>query len=84
MKIQILLGKNKFKNIFFRVSHSKYIVSDSRTYITTNNWNADYFVNTGGVSISMINDDIQSQAKKIYDRDWYGPTTYPANFTDNH
>jgi phospholipase D3/4 len=79
---------------FTRVDHSKFIVTDSLTYITTSNWYAsffflcfrlcvsdsrplisaaDYFLTTGGVSITFMNENVRQEGEQIFLRDWEGP-----------
>ena len=55
---------------FTRVNHSKYMITDNEAYITTSNWTPDYFLKTGGVSISFKNRRFQEDIQSIFDRDW--------------
>lgn len=55
---------------FTRVNHSKYMITDNEAYITTSNWTPDYFLHTGGVSISFRNAQFQADVQTIFDRDW--------------
>lgn len=62
---------------FSRVNHNKYMITDGMLYISTNNWSADYFVNTGGASILMkatggnlTSTNLHGQLKAVFERDW--------------
>lgn len=55
---------------FTRVNHSKYMVTDNEAYITTSNWSPDYFLHTGGVSISFTDKTFLDAVQTIFDRDW--------------
>jgi phospholipase D3/4 len=67
---------------FTRVGHAKYMVTDKVAYIGTNNWTGDYYVYTGGMSITTQNDDLRGQLQETFDRDWYSPYASFANNTD--
>lgn len=45
---------------------------------------ADYFINTGGVSIAMQNSQIVQQFQDIFDRDWNSQYAYFLNTTNYH
>eukprot|EP01122_Echinamoeba_exundans_P017931 TRINITY_DN987_c0_g1_i1.p1 TRINITY_DN987_c0_g1~~TRINITY_DN987_c0_g1_i1.p1 ORF type:complete len:441 (-),score=105.62 TRINITY_DN987_c0_g1_i1:14-1336(-) len=62
---------------FTRVDHSKFIVTDSLLYITTSNCAADYFLTTGGVSITFMNENVRQEGEQIFMRDWEGPYSGP-------
>lgn len=57
---------------YSRVSHSKYVVSDASTYVTTSNCGADYYLYTGGVSVSILDTsaDAYNQINRMFDTDW--------------
>ena len=38
---------------YARVNHNKYMVTERSGYIGTSNWEADYFVNTGGIGFAF-------------------------------
>jgi phospholipase D3/4 len=38
---------------FARVNHNKYMVTEKSGYIGTSNWEADYFINTGGIGFAF-------------------------------
>ena len=67
---------------YSRVSHSKYVVTDASTYVTTSNCGADYYLYTGGVSVSIL--DTQSEAYKSINRmfDWDWSSTYAGPIPD--
>jgi phospholipase D3/4 len=69
---------------FTRVNHAKYMVTDNRVYVGTSNWSADYFINTGGVSIAMKNSQIVQQFQDIFDRDWNSQYAFLLNTTNYH
>lgn len=64
---------------YTRVSHSKYVVSDSIAYVTTSNCGADYYLYTGGVSVSILDNtssafkDINGMFDADWNFDWAGP-----------
>eukprot|EP00696_Hemimastix_kukwesjijk_P004537 gnl/Hemi2/157_TR46_c0_g1_i1.p1 gnl/Hemi2/157_TR46_c0_g1~~gnl/Hemi2/157_TR46_c0_g1_i1.p1 ORF type:complete len:630 (+),score=201.46 gnl/Hemi2/157_TR46_c0_g1_i1:135-2024(+) len=58
---------------YTRVNHAKYMVSDKAAYVGTSNWSADYFLNTGGLSLNVQNEGVRSQLQAIFDRDWNSP-----------
>lgn len=60
---------------FTRVNHSKYMVSEKLTYITTSNWTPDYFLNTGGVSATISSERCRQEVLEIFNRDWNSPYT---------
>lgn len=86
---QYLASLNQLKNVqvklytvptipnqepYTRVNHAKYMVTDKAAYIGTNNWTGDYFVFTGGVSLTtQDNEAIRSQLQAVFDRDWSSP-----------
>ena len=63
---------------FTRVNHAKYMVTDKAAYIGTSNWTGDYFVYTGGVSITAVNDALRTQLQASFDRDWNSPYASPV------
>jgi phospholipase D3/4 len=73
------IGPDQERIPFARVNHNKYMVTDESAYIGTSNWSADYFVNTGGVSIvsresfssCYRNDSLRESLVHLFDRDWY-------------
>ncbi|KAL5463226.1 hypothetical protein EMCRGX_G032106 [Ephydatia muelleri] len=66
---------------FARVNHNKYMVTDNAAYIGTSNWSGDYFVTTGGVSLSInqtltsSNLTVQVQLQEVFERDWFSQYT---------
>eukprot|EP00029_Vermamoeba_vermiformis_P009020 TRINITY_DN4373_c0_g1_i1.p1 TRINITY_DN4373_c0_g1~~TRINITY_DN4373_c0_g1_i1.p1 ORF type:complete len:420 (+),score=63.89 TRINITY_DN4373_c0_g1_i1:117-1376(+) len=69
---------------YTRVNHAKYMATENRVYVGTSNWSADYFINTGGVSIAMQNAQIVQQFQDIFDRDWNSQYAYFLNTTNYH
>ncbi|RWR99733.1 hypothetical protein B4U79_00758 [Dinothrombium tinctorium] len=72
---------------FARVNHNKYMVTDEHAFIGTSNWSADYFVNTGGVSLVVKNgftnkNDIRSQLEQLFLRDWN--SNYTSSLTKSN
>ncbi|XP_013104942.2 5'-3' exonuclease PLD3 [Stomoxys calcitrans] len=62
---------------FGRVNHNKYMVTDNVAYIGTSNWSGDYFTNTAGVglvlmdTIEMVNiSTIRQDLLGVFERDW--------------
>jgi phospholipase D3/4 len=49
----IKLPDNEWSIPFTRVNHCKYLVTESAYYITTSNWTPDYFLQTGGISMTI-------------------------------
>ncbi|KAH3743102.1 phospholipase D3 [Pelomyxa schiedti] len=66
---------------YTRVNHSKFLVTDNTVYISNNNWTADYFQTTAGVTMVVRNDPaIQQDALSRFERDWnseYTHTLFP-------
>ncbi|WP_233349636.1 phospholipase D-like domain-containing protein, partial [Vibrio cholerae] len=53
-------------------------ISESRYYITTSNWTPDYFLNTAGVSLTMVsNSDNWADMDSSFQSDWNSPYTIP-------
>jgi phospholipase D3/4 len=69
---------------FTRVNHSKYLITESQIYVTTSNWTPDYFLFTGGVSVTILgNGNGQQIVKDIWDRDWNSEYSHPVSkFSD--
>eukprot|EP01125_Pyxidicula_operculata_P005832 TRINITY_DN2035_c0_g1_i2.p1 TRINITY_DN2035_c0_g1~~TRINITY_DN2035_c0_g1_i2.p1 ORF type:complete len:235 (+),score=26.46 TRINITY_DN2035_c0_g1_i2:647-1351(+) len=64
---------------YSRVDHSKFLVTDSEAYITTSNWTPDYFLQTGGVSITLSESTSKSIVEEIVRRDWLSQYTLDLN-----
>jgi phospholipase D3/4 len=60
---------------YTRVNHAKFMVADDEACVTTNNWSADYFLNTAGITLVVRNQDFASQLRQRFDRDWASPYT---------
>lgn len=57
---------------YTRVSHSKYVITEGRAYITTSNCGADYYITTGGVSVNLMSSSgpaFQS-IDQMFNADW--------------
>ena len=55
------------------------MVSDQAGFISTSNWSGDYFISTGGISLTInqtslngtqSSHTIQQQLEKVFLRDW--------------
>jgi phospholipase D3/4 len=55
---------------FTRVNHSKFVVTESQVYISTNNWSRDYFYSTGGISFVSDGKDTRNTLQALFDRDF--------------
>lgn len=70
--------KNGTQIPFSRVDHSKYIITESRYYITTSNWTPDYFIATAGVSLTMVSGSaVWHDMARSFESDWSSPYTVP-------
>lgn len=59
----------------WRLNHCKFVVTDKLFYIGTSNWAGDYFMSSGGVGLTVIYEDENSQPlreklERVFDRDW--------------
>lgn len=83
--VSIPATKEQAKVDHSRVNHSKFIVTDKLIYIGTSNWSADYFVNTGGVGLTIMfedgqGDQLRALLMSVQKRDWnskYSHDLYP-------
>jgi len=66
---------------YTRVNHAKFFVTDSDSYISTNNWIADYFLSTHGINAIVKNEDLRQSLQKAFNRDWSSPYTFYLNMT---
>lgn len=65
---------------FTRVNHSKYLYTESTIYITTSNWTPDYFLFTGGTSLSIKGPICSTlDVGDVWDRDWTSDYTVPID-----
>lgn len=57
---------------YTRVSHSKFIITDQRAYVTTSNCGADYYLYTGGVSSNILSttSEAYQTINTMFDWDW--------------
>jgi len=62
---------------YARVAHSKYLITDKVAYIGTSNWTPDYFLQTGGVSITFALGKERNQVLQVFYRDWTSNYTSP-------
>jgi len=60
---------------FTRVNHAKFMVTDGVAYVGTSNWEAGYFLNTGGASFNCRQQDFVNSLQSVFDRDWYSDYT---------
>lgn len=77
----IKLPENEWKIPFTRVNHCKYLVTESAYYITTSNWTPDYFLQTGGISMTIEStEDAPSfdwpRMNSIFLYDWNNVTNF--------
>eukprot|EP01102_Stenamoeba_stenopodia_P000189 TRINITY_DN1014_c0_g1_i1.p1 TRINITY_DN1014_c0_g1~~TRINITY_DN1014_c0_g1_i1.p1 ORF type:complete len:428 (-),score=80.53 TRINITY_DN1014_c0_g1_i1:269-1552(-) len=68
---------------FTRVNHAKYFVTDKIVYIGTSNWVGDYFLDTGGVSVTINSEMIRLDALWRFQRDWNSQYAHPVTVTSN-
>jgi len=68
---------------FTRVNHAKYFLTDKILYIGTSNWVGDYFLDTGGVSVTINSDMIRLDALWRFQRDWNSIYAHPIVVTSN-
>jgi phosphatidylserine/phosphatidylglycerophosphate/cardiolipin synthase-like enzyme len=55
-------------------------VTDNKVFIGTNNWSADYFERTAGVSLNIhthINATLSQQVQSTFMEDWNSPRATP-------
>ena len=60
---------------YARVNHNKYVVTDKSGFISTSNFQPDYFISTGGIgillnSVNNTADDVRYQLEAVFLRDW--------------
>uniref|UniRef100_A0A6B2EFG0 Putative phospholipase d n=1 Tax=Phlebotomus kandelakii TaxID=1109342 RepID=A0A6B2EFG0_9DIPT len=69
---------------FARVNHNKYMVTDNVAFVGTSNWSGDYFIDTAGIGLMMMDspnthpngtesDSLRLNLAAIFDRDWQSP-----------
>jgi len=64
---------------FARLDHSKYAVIDTTwTWVSTNNLEPGYFINTRGLGVTMRNRTIAAQARRSFETGWTSPTSVPV------
>jgi phospholipase D3/4 len=66
---------------FARVSHTKYVVTDSWLWLGTSNMIKDYFANTCGVSFNTPHPFVRRDLQFIFDRDWTSSYAYELTKT---
>jgi phospholipase D3/4 len=49
------------------------------TYVSNNNWTADYFFSTAGLSSVIQSSSFIQRLKAVFERDWNGPYTSPLS-----
>ncbi|KAG9397090.1 PLD-like domain [Carpediemonas membranifera] len=59
-----------------RVNHAKYMVTDRKAVVTTSNWEANYFIDTAGVSLVTDNPELRAGLQAVFDRDWDSEFAY--------
>ncbi|XP_049848529.1 5'-3' exonuclease PLD3-like [Schistocerca gregaria] len=60
---------------YTRVTHSKYLVTDKGGFVTTSNCAADYYLDTGGISVvfvgsSMVTEGLRDRFLRDWSSDW--------------
>ncbi|XP_014118084.1 PREDICTED: phospholipase D3, partial [Pseudopodoces humilis] len=58
---------------FARVSHSKYMVTDTAAYVGTSNWSGDYFERTAGSALVVAQagpGTFRERLQEVFQRDW--------------
>jgi phospholipase D3/4 len=61
---------------YSRVEHCKYFISDDNiSFISTSNWEYDYFYNSRNASVVINNNKVNSDLYEVFMRDWNGPYT---------
>ncbi|XP_059618534.1 5'-3' exonuclease PLD3-like isoform X2 [Phlebotomus argentipes] len=66
---------------FARVNHNKYMVTDNVAFVGTSNWSGDYFIDTAGIGLVMMDpehgqhnmtesESLRLNLAAIFDRDW--------------
>jgi len=61
---------------YARVEHCKYFISDNNTsFISTSNWEYDYFYESRNASVVIKNKTVNSELEDVFMRDWNGPYT---------
>jgi phosphatidylserine/phosphatidylglycerophosphate/cardiolipin synthase-like enzyme len=64
---------------FARVEHCKYMVVDSLwTWIGTSNWEPGYFHDSRNVAVTLRNQPIALQARKVFEASWSSPDAAPV------
>jgi phospholipase D3/4 len=77
----IKLPDNEWNIPYTRVNHCKYLVTETAYYITTSNWTPDYFLQTGGISMTIQStEDAPSfdwpRMNSIFLYDWNNVTNF--------
>ncbi|KAH3761902.1 phospholipase D3 [Pelomyxa schiedti] len=68
---------------FTRVNHAKFMVTEKEAYISNNNWTADYFKTTAGVTMVIVSDHISAHLHhKVFSRDWNSPYAHPLRIVN--
>jgi phospholipase D3/4 len=61
---------------YSRVEHCKYFISDDNiSFVSTSNWEYDYFYNSRNASVVINNTKVNSDLYEVFMRDWNGPYT---------
>jgi len=56
---------------YTRVNHAKFVGTDDTAFISNNNWTADYFFSTAGLTSIIQNKKFAEKLNRIFKRDWY-------------
>ena len=56
---------------YARVNHNKYVVTDKSGFVSTSNFQPDYFISTGGIGIWLESkEDVRRRLEDVFLRDW--------------
>jgi phosphatidylserine/phosphatidylglycerophosphate/cardiolipin synthase-like enzyme len=70
---------------YSRVEHCKYFISDNNySFISTSNWEDDYFYKSRNASVIIKNGKVNSELKKVFNSDWNGPLTEPIDVSKDY
>ncbi|QEJ79294.1 phospholipase-D-like protein [Goatpox virus] len=78
-----IIPKNQLNIPYTRVNHTKYMVTDKVAYVGTSNWLGNYFNDTCGVSLNIIDFNelaIRSKLENIFIRDWNSVYSFPISY----
>jgi len=62
---------------YTRVNHAKFMVTEDTAFVTTSNWEADYYIDTGGASFNCKQPAFAQSLQAVFDRDWNSEFAVP-------